>query len=883
MANPLTSVNRVLLKLFGSRNDRVLKEIWPLVTKVNDLEPEMEKLSDQALRNKTEEFRARFAAGESLDDLLPEAFAVTREGARRFLKTPSGVAMRHFDVQILGGVVLHQGKIAEMGTGEGKTLVATLAAYLNAIPGHGVHVITVNDYLAQRDRDWMSVLFCELGMTTGAIQSSMESRERREQYACDVTYGTNNEFGFDYLRDNMKVSLDEQVQRQRAFAIVDEVDSILIDEARTPLIISGPAERSVEKYSIANRVAKRLTRGQEFEVKEKERSVMLTEPGIEKAENIVGVPSFYVGEHMEWPHLISQALSAHYLHQRDVDYVVRDGEVVIVDEFTGRLMEGRTWSEGLHQAVEAKEGLQIRRENQTLATITLQNFFKLYEKLSGMTGTAMTEAVEFDRTYKLEVVSVPPNRPSTRDDMPDVVYRTAREKYKAIVDEIVEINTEGRPILVGTVSIEKSELLGDMLKRRGVSHEVLNAKNHQREAEIITNAGQPANVTISTNMAGRGTDIVLGEGVKEKGGLHVLGTERHEARRIDNQLRGRCGRQGDPGSSRFFLSLEDDLMRRFAADRVSAMLKRFGMEEGEEISHPLVTKSIARAQKKVEAYHFDIRRNLLQYDEVMNEQRGLVYTQRQQVLEGQELPAMVHKMLSEVVADRVNYYFTMEIPPPSRGDDGEEEPIPDPVEELRAWLTNAYGIVMPDFGIEADEQLADQRDDVTDRIIKAYDAVYERKREEMGEELMQRAERFILLMKIDEKWKDHLHAMDQLRHGIGLRSYGNIDPKVAYKQEGYKMFSQLIDSLRVEVTSLLLRVQVRKEDESRLQSGLENAEYQHDAPGEAEARAQSDAATTNRSSGPSKPIVNKDDKVGRNDPCPCGSGKKYKKCHGAVA
>ena len=881
MANLLTGVNRLLLKVFGSRNDRVLKELWPLVTQVNDLEPQMEKLSDEALGKKTEEFRNRFSEGETLDDLMPEAFAVAREGARRFLKTPSGVAMRHFDVQILGGIVLHQGKIAEMGTGEGKTLVATLAAYLNAIPGRGVHIITVNDYLARRDRDWMSTLFGGLGMTSGAIRSDMDNLERREQYGCDITYGTNNEFGFDYLRDNMKVSLEEQVQRRRAFAIVDEVDSILIDEARTPLIISGPAERSVDKYSVANRVAKRLTRGQEFDVKEKERSVMLTEPGIEKAEKMVGVPSFYVGEHMEWPHLISQALSAHYLHQRDVDYVVRDGEVVIVDEFTGRLMEGRTWSEGLHQAVEAKEGLQIRRENQTLATITLQNFFKLYEKISGMTGTAMTEAVEFDRTYGLEVVSVPPNRPSTRDDQADVVFRTAREKYKAIVEEIVEINTEGRPILVGTVSIEKSELLSGMLKRRGVAHEVLNAKNHQREAEIIANAGQPSKVTISTNMAGRGTDIVLGPGVKEKGGLHVLGTERHEARRIDNQLRGRCGRQGDPGSSKFFLSLEDDLMRRFAADRVSAMLKRFGMEEGEEISHPLVTRSIARAQKKVEAYHFDIRRNLLQYDEVMNEQRGLVYTQRQQVLEGQDLPEMVRKMLVEVVKDRVNYYFTMETPPPSRGDEDEAEP--DPLEELRTWLASSYGIVMPDFGIESEEQLEDQVDGVADRIIRAYDAVYGKKREEMGDELMQRAERFILLMKIDEKWKDHLHAMDQLRHGIGLRSYGNIDPKVAYKQEGYKMFSQLIDSLRAEVTSLLLRVQVRKEDETRLHSGLENAEYQHAAPGEVEARTQSDEATANRSSGPAKPIVNKDAKVGRNEPCPCGSGKKYKKCHGVGA
>ena len=641
MADFISRFNRALVKVFGSKNERVLKGLWPIVEKVSACEPQFKKLSDEELFAKTDEFRNRLSDGETLDDLLPEAFSAVRESAWRHVRTPSGQPMRHFDTQVLGGIVLHQGKIAEMGTGEGKTLVATLPAYLNALPGKGVHVVTVNDYLAFRDSQWMQPVFEGLGITVGSIQGDMDNADRQAEYKKDITYGTNNEFGFDYLRDNMKIALEDQVQGDRPFAIVDEVDSILIDEARTPLIISGPAEEAVDKYYVANRVAKRLQRGQDFEVKEKERSIVLTEAGIEKAEKLVGVPSFYVGAHMAWPHLIEQSLRAHHLFQRDVEYVVKDGErgkeIVIVDEFTGRLMEGRTWSDGLHQAAEAKEGLQIRRENQTLATITLQNYFKLYSKLSGMTGTAMTEAVEFDRIYKLDVVSIPPNKPSNRLDIQDVVFRTFREKYNAIVEEIVAINEEKRPILVGTVSIERSELLSGMLRRRGIQHEVLNAKQHQREAEIIAEAGQPGRVTISTNMAGRGTDIVLGEGIAEKGGLHVIGTERHEARRIDNQLRGRCGRQGDPGSTKFFLSLEDDLMRRFASDRVSNILEKLGMKEGEEISHPWVTKSIVRAQKKVEGYHFEIRRNLLEYDGVMNEQRTLVYDQRQQILEGEGL------------------------------------------------------------------------------------------------------------------------------------------------------------------------------------------------------------------------------------------------------
>jgi preprotein translocase subunit SecA len=876
MANPLTVANKILLKVFGSRNERVLKGLWPLVSSVAAQEESFQKLGDAELAGMTARFRERLAAGETLDDLLPEAFAAVRESSRRYLRTQSGVAMRHFDVQVLGGIVLHQGKIAEMVTGEGKTLVATLPAYLNALAGKGVHIVTVNDYLAKRDRDWMTPVYEGLGMKVGAIQSQMDSPERQLQYACDITYGTNNEFGFDYLRDNMKVDLRQQVQRARAYAIVDEVDSILVDEARTPLIIAGPAEESTDKYYVANRVAKRLVRGQDFEVKEKERSVIFTEAGIEKAEKLVGVPNFYTGKAIEWPHMIEQSLRAHHLYHRDVEYVVREGEVVIVDEFTGRLMEGRTWSDGLHQAVEAKEGLTIRRENQTLATITLQNFFKLYQKLAGMTGTAMTEAVEFDRIYKLEVVAIPPNRPVRRIDEGDVVYRTAREKYNAIVEEILEVNGQGRPILVGTVSIEKSELLSGMLRRRGVAHDVLNAKNHQREAEIVAGAGQPGRVTISTNMAGRGTDIVLGPGVAEKGGLHVVGTERHEARRIDNQLRGRCARQGDPGSSQFFLCLEDDLMRRFASERVSAILKRLGMKEGEEISHPWVTKSIERAQKKVENYHFEIRRNLLEYDQVMNEQRMLVYSQRQEVLEGKDLSAMIRGMMTQVVEDKVAYYFRQEPPVPG------EEPRAHPVEELRSWLKGAYKLDV-DIRHDADRPLADQTEEVSEKVLEAYDKFYEDRRAALGSEMLQRVERFILLLKIDEKWKDHLHAMDQLRAAISLRSYAQIDPKVAYKQDAYDMFSQMIESLRNEVTQLIFQVRVEREEDAKLSSGLENAEYHHGPaatplPGETAQAAQAQAATAPQ--GPVKPIVNKAPKVGRNDPCICGSGKKYKRCCG---
>lgn len=874
-------INRILTKIFGSTGDRAEKELRPVAEQVNSFEGSMRKLGDEELVAKTGEFRSRLSEGETLDDLLPEAFAVCREASRRVLKTAGGVAMRHFDVQIMGGVALHRGQIAEMSTGEGKTLVATLACYLNALEQKGVHVVTVNDYLAQRDRDWMAPLFEFLGLTSGAIQGEMDSVERLDMYACDITYGTNNEFGFDYLRDNMKIHLEQQVQgRGRNFAIVDEVDSILIDEARTPLIISGPAEKSTDKYHVADRVAKRLVKGQDFELKEKERSIVFTEAGIEKAEGLVGVKSFYVGKDMEWPHLLEQALKAHHVYHRDDHYLIDNGEVKIIDEFTGRALEGRTWSEGLHQAVEAKEGLQIRRENQTLATITLQNYFKLYSKLSGMTGTALTEAVEFDGIYKLRVAPIPTNKPLIRDDLPDVVYMTAREKYYAIVEEIDRVNKLGRPILVGTTSVEKSELLSGMLKRRGIKHYVLNAKHHDREADIVAEAGQASRVTLSTNMAGRGTDIVLGEGVVERGGLHVVGTERHESRRIDNQLRGRCARQGDPGSSIFFLSLEDDLMRRFAGDKVQSMLKKIGMKEGEEISHPWVSRSIAKAQKKVEAYHFDIRKNLLEYDGVMNEQRTIVYDQRQIILEGDGLSGMVQEMMDEVCSLRVRDFLSMETIEESVEAGGEVIEAYDPVDDLENWARSSYGI---EAGLQLDtgKSQVDHFGEFSDKILSAYQESYVVRTTANGEENMRRAERFILLMELDDKWKDHLHAMDTLRHAIGLRGYAQIDPKIAYKREGYEMFSEMLDNFRSSVTQLVLRVQVGEEDEQELDSGLDEAEFQHSelAPGAQPESPMQEASDPSRQA-PVKTIVNKSPKVKRNDPCPCGSGKKFKKCCG---
>jgi len=849
-----------LNKLFGSRNERILKSrYFPLVDRINELEPEFMRLGDRELFEKTAEFRRRLGDGEKLDQILPEAFASVREASRRAL------GMRHFDVQLIGGMVLHDGKIAEMVTGEGKTLVATLAAYLNALEGKGVHVVTVNDYLARRDRDWMAPLYESLGITVGAIQSDMSSAQRKIEYGCDITYGTNNEFGFDYLRDNMKFSSEELVQKRQNFAIIDEVDSILIDEARTPLIISGPAEKSTEKYYKANRIAKKLQRDVDFEVKEKEHIAVLSEEGIEKAESLAGVDSFYTGANMDWPHHIEQALRAHHLYKRDVNYVVKGGDIIIVDEFTGRLMNGRRWSDGLHQAVEAKENLRIKDENQTLATITFQNFFRLYDKLSGMTGTAMTEAGEFYKIYKLDVFAVPTNRPLVRRSYNDVIYRTQREKWNAIVDEIIEVNRTGRPILVGTISIENSELLSDMLNRRGVEHEVLNAKHHEREAAIVAKAGQPGNVTIATNMAGRGTDIVLGEGVREKGGLHIVGTERHEARRIDNQLRGRAGRQGDPGSSRFFLSLQDDLMRKFASDRVSAILEKLGMKEGQEIQSPMVNRAIERAQKKVESHNFEIRKNVLEYDKVMDEHRKLVYDLRRRILRGENLREMIEEMTGEVVGAAIDEHLEREGPPDSTG--------------LAEFMNRKFGIEVPPTELEEkDREVVEST--LLDRIRAEYDA----RERENGAEMMRRIERFLLLNAFDTKWKDHLLSMDHLRSGIGLRGYGQLDPKTEYKREAYQLFDEMIQSINNDVTEYIFKLRVQTEEERRLRERWSDASARHaSADPFARSRAQSQRAVAADQGGHKpRPIERKAPKVGRNDPCPCGSGKKYKKCCGMV-
>jgi len=938
----LGTLAKSVVRIFGSRNERVVRALLPIVQKINSLEPSFQALRDEQLRAKTGEFRKRLAAGETLDDLLPEAFAAVREASRRQLKAGGAVPMRHFDVQLIGGITLHQGKVAEMVTGEGKTLVATLPAYLNALAGLGVHVVTVNDYLARRDANWMRPVYEALYLTVGAIQSAMNNEERKKEYGCDITYGTNNEFGFDYLRDHMKGQAQHQVQRRLNYAIIDEVDSILIDEARTPLIISGPAEDSTDKYYIAHRVAQRLQRGRDYDVKEKEHQVVLTEDGIERAEKLVGVDSFFTGQHMEWPHHIEQSLRAKEIYKRDVDYVVKENQIVIVDEFTGRLMDGRVWSEGLHQAVEAKEGLKIKEENQTLATITLQNYFRLYKKIAGMTGTAMTEASEFYSIYNLDVVAIPTNKPLIRVDHTDVIYRTPAEKWRQIVNEIVEYHKVGRPSLVGTISIENSEKLSEMLRRRGIKHEVLNAKHHEREAEIVAKAGQLGNVTIATNMAGRGTDIVLGtftrqrllehwqekgiapaslraelsedriaeeltrhwaeyylpeearakcgddlprlqdaihahwkaigmyplpfrlvEAVKELGGLHVLGTERHEARRIDNQLRGRCGRQGDPGSSRFYLSLHDDLMRRFAPERVERILERLGMTEGQEIASPMVSRAIRRAQKKVEAWNFDIRKSLLEYDQVMNEQRKIVYEQRQKVLEGEDLRDIIFTMFDQHIAAAAR-----EALDPRAG--GEEDPS-----AFLDYLRTRYDIAVEPAAIAGLD-----REQIVARIADAFRRRYDAKVAEDGEDIRGVVERFVLLDRIDERWKDHLHAMDQLKAGIGMRAYAQIDPKVAYKREGYEMFDQMIAALREDVTSLVLRVRVKREDEERLGRTWNVTSAVHDDFGAQTREKQKEQAVAGQGPARVEPIRKTGPAIGRNDPCPCGSGKKYKKCHG---
>jgi len=880
---------RVATRLIGSRNQRMLESMEPLVARINELEPQTIRLSDLQLRKKTEEFRNRLAAGETVDDLLCEAFAVMREACRRVVLTPSEdnpQPMRQFDVQLIGGVVLHRGMIAEMATGEGKTLVATLAAYLNSLEGKGVHIVTTNDYLARRDRDWMRPAFELLGMTVGVIQHDMSPAERREAYACDVTYGRNDELGFDYLRNNMAVRVDDQAQGRLHYAIIDEVDSILIDEARTPLIITGPTEEFTDKYYLADKAARslkgidktkfdeRVQMGEEkealdqeydFVYSEKDNTAHLTERGVQRAQQIVGVDDFYTGANMDWPHRIAQALRAHYLQRRDRDYVVKDRDVVIVDKFTGRLMPGRRWSDGLHQAIEAKENLRIERETQTMATITYQNFFRLYDKLAGMTGTALTEAAEFDKIYGLEVMVLPTNKPLRRTQHGDVVYRTEQEKFAAIEEEIVEIHEEGRPLLVGTVSIENSERLSRQLKRRGIKHEVLNAKHHEREAAIIAKAGGRGNVTIATNMAGRGVDIVLGPGVSEMGGLYVLGTERHEARRIDNQLRGRAGRQGDPGASRFFLSLEDDLMRLFASDWVSAVLRKLGMEEGVAIENRIVSRAIERAQKKVEEHNFDSRKRVLDYDEVMDEQRRVIYEMRQRALEGKDLAGMVREMLEESAADAVAGYLS----PANRPGEWDRDGLVD-------WLRRNFGV-----GIDTALLGGKSADAIEEEIVREVLKAYEKRREVLGEEGAGRIEQFLLLRAIDTKWKDHLYAMDSLMQGIGLRGYAQRDPLIEYKREAFELFEEMVASVRDEVTELIFKLRLEAEDVDSYRGVMRVAKEVHEEYA-AMQRMQQAAVESSKAGEGKVAQIKVGTKVGRNDPCPCGSGKKYKKCCGRV-
>ena len=877
----------VLHKVFGSKNERELKRLQPIVDQINQYESSFSNLTLDDLRGRTNILREQLANGASLNSLLPEAFAVVREVSERLLN------MRHFDVQLLGGMVLHEGSIAEMKTGEGKTLVATLPVYLNSLTGQGVHVVTVNDYLARRDAEWMGPLYHALGLSVGVIQHDIDDKARYNAYRSDVTYGTNNEFGFDYLRDNMKFSQSEFVQRSLQYAIVDEVDSILIDEARTPLIISGPTEESTDKYYRIDRIIPRLKQDPHYTLDEKTRSVALTEEGVVTAEELLGVDNLYDPGNIETLHHVNQALKAHVLFRRDVDYVVKDGEVIIVDEFTGRLMPGRRYSDGLHQALEAKERQKVANENQTLASITFQNYFRMYDKLAGMTGTADTEAAEFHTIYKLDVVVMPTNRQLIRLEYPDVIYRTEAEKLQAVGEEIQELHDKGQPVLVGTISIEKSEALSAYLKRRGVPHNVLNAKNHEREAEIVAQAGRKGAVTISTNMAGRGTDILLGgnpefltrkacklgvndpaysaqlakmqsqcavehEEVVACGGLHILGTERHEARRIDNQLRGRSGRQGDPGSSRFYLSLEDDLLRIFGSERISGVMARLGMEDGEPIEHRMITRAIENAQRKVEAHNFDIRKHLLEYDDVMTKQREVIYNQRREVLETDDIHALVVEMSGEVLQD----VFDTHVDPEAYADDWD---IPGLVDAVR----QRYGVQMPltpaslaDFG----------RTELLDHLREHLDASYEAKLTEAGTEPFKALERFIVLQVIDKHWKDHLLAMDHLKEGIGLRGYAQKNPLNEYKREAFEMFVDMTDRIKNDVIEYLFKVELASAE------SMPVAQQRSPAPRTVEHRGALDGGGETAAG---KTVRRQGEKVGRNSACPCGSGKKYKRCCGS--
>jgi preprotein translocase subunit SecA len=902
-------ISGLLKKIFGSRNDRLIKQYSAVVRQINALEPGVSALSDEELRGKTAEFKARLANGETLDALLPEAFAVVREAGKRVL------GMRHFDVQLIGGMVLHDGKIAEMRTGEGKTLVATLPCYLNALKGNGVHVITVNDYLANRDAEWMGRLHRFLGLTVGVNLSQMPHDDKQAAYASDITYGTNNEFGFDYLRDNMVYAAADRVQRKLSFAIVDEVDSILIDEARTPLIISGQAEDHTDLYVRMNQVAPMLTRCQEengpgdYWVDEKAHQVLLTEEGHEHAEEILGRVgllsggSLYDAANILLIHHLYAALRAHTLFLRDQQYVVQNGEVIIVDEFTGRLMSGRRWSDGLHQAVEAKEGVAIQNENQTLASITFQNYFRMYGKLAGMTGTADTEAYEFQQIYGLETVVIPTNLPMVREDLNDQIFRTADEKFAAIIADIRACREKGQPVLVGTTSIENSELLSNLLDREKLPHQVLNAKQHAKEAEIVVQAGRPGMITIATNMAGRGTDIVLGGSIEKQisairddesldqatkdariaalradwqklhdqvvaaGGLHIIGSERHESRRIDNQLRGRSGRQGDPGSSRFFLALDDPLLRIFAGDRLKAIMDRLKMPEGEAIEHPMVSRSLESAQRKVEGRNFDIRKQLLEYDDVANDQRKVIYAQRNELLETEDIGETITAMRHGVLTDT----FRRHVP----ADSVEEQwDLPSLEKELAAELL--LTVPVADW-VKNEPTLND--DAILKRIIEQADAAYQAKVELVGASAFRPFERNVMLQSLDTHWREHLAALDHLRQGIHLRGYAQKNPKQEYKREAFELFQMLLDSVRAEVTRLLVTVQVRTEDvqETAPQAAVQNVQYHHADYEEALA-----AAAAAAESEPLPPL-HAGQKIGRNDPCPCGSGKKYKQCHGKLS
>ena len=831
--------------VFGDPNKTELKVCQGYVDKINALEPEISGLSDARLRAKTDEFRLRLTKGETLDDLLPEAFAVVREAAKRVM------GLRHFDVQLMGGCILHRGKIAEMRTGEGKTLVATLPAYLNALEGKGVHVVTVNDYLARRDSEDMGRVYRFLGLSVGLITHEMDYPARKAAYAADITYGTNNEFGFDYLRDNMVISLDQMVQRPLHYAIVDEVDSILIDEARTPLIISGPGAQSTSLYQVMADVAAKLKEGEDYTVDEKQKTVAPTETGIAKTEKLLGVSNMYDGENgVDYSHQLMAALKAKALMHRDRDYVVKDGEVIIVDEFTGRLMFGRRYSEGLHQAIEAKEHVKVERESQTLATITFQNYFRMYDKLSGMTGTAKTEEQEFQKIYGLDVVVVPTNKPNIRIDYPDVIYKTRRAKYRAVANAIEELHKKGRPVLVGTTSIQQSEELSELLKKRGIEHNVLNAKFHEKEAEIVADAGQMGAVTIATNMAGRGTDIVLGDGVAELGGLHIIGTERHESRRIDNQLRGRCARQGDPGSTRFYLSLEDDLMRLFGSDNISGIMDKLGMEEDEPIEHKIVTRSIESAQKKVEARNFEIRKQVLEYDDVMNQQREVIYDQRRQILEKADLKETVLDMASHIVDRSMDMYAPKE----AYSEDWD-------VKSLISYAEEFYAPA----GFLKEEKLQEMsRDELETFLHKVAVDYYNAREENNTAPIMRELENLVMLKVVDSHWMEHLDAMDALREGIGLRAYGQRDPLVEYKFEAYEMFEAMKEAIVDDVVRYMYRVNVVTQPvvEDHLSEASTN-------------NPNVDGSTET----PKEPVRN-DSTVGRNDPCPCGSGKKYKNCCG---